>query len=189
MKLYTMKNLALAIFVIFLSLSVTAQTNFRGLDSSPLDIAYFPDNFAHDRAAGEKAVVKVIYSRPQKKGREVFGQLVPYGQVWRTGANEATEIKFYKDVKIAGTKIKAGTYSLFTIPSENKWTLVINKDLDYWGAYSYNAEKDVLRATYPTRELPQVLEIFTIQFEAGDPDEAIMNLAWDQTLVKVPIEF
>ena len=81
-------------------------------------MAYFPNNFAHDRKGEQEAVIRVIYSRPQKSGREIFGNLVPWKKVWRAGANEATEIKFYKDVEIGGKKVKAGTYSLFAIPDE-----------------------------------------------------------------------
>src|SRR5688572_27740688 len=98
-------NLIILLFAFIASLSCVAQT-FRGLDKSPLDIAYFPDHFAHDRKEGQKAMVKVVYSRPYKNNREVFGTLVPYGKVWRTGANEATEIKFYEDATVGGKKIK-----------------------------------------------------------------------------------
>ena len=92
--------------------------SFAKVDKSTLDIAYLPHNFAHDRENGELAIAKVTYSRPLKKDREIFGNLVPYGKVWRTGANESTEIKFYRDVNFGGQHIKAGTYSLFTIPGE-----------------------------------------------------------------------
>ena len=113
-----MKRLFFALLFLALFSTVSNSQNFGGLDKSPMDMAYFPDNFAHDRKEGEKAVVRVTYSRPQKGGREIFGKLVPYGKVWRTGANEAIEIKFYQDVEIAGKKVKTGTYSLFTIPGE-----------------------------------------------------------------------
>ena len=107
-------------FSLCFGLLVSAQS-FRGLDRSPLDMAYFPDNFAHDRGAEDKAIVRVIYSRPQKKGREIFGNKVPYGKVWRTGANEAPELKVYQDITLSGKEVKAGTYALFTLPGENEW--------------------------------------------------------------------
>ena len=173
--------------MIFICNVVVAQ-DFRGPDESPMDMAYYPDNFAHDRKPGDKAVIKVTYSRPKKNGREIFGKLVPYDKVWRTGANEATEIKFYQDVEFGGMKLKAGTYSLFTIPGKKEWTIILNSDLDYWGAYSYNDKNDVLRISVPAMELNSTVENFTIQFENKGDKEGIMNLAWDKTVVKVPFK-
>ncbi|MDN5202877.1 DUF2911 domain-containing protein [Fulvivirgaceae bacterium BMA10] len=178
----------LIIGLLVLVSSGAAFSQFRGLDRSPLDIAYFPDNFAHDRQAGEKAIVKVTYSRPQKKSREIFGGIVRFDQVWRTGANEATEIKFYQDVTIAGKKIKKGVYSLFTIPGKEKWTIIINSDLDYWGHYSYNEKNDVLRTEVAVGKTSGTVEAFTIQFRNADGGAA-MQLAWDDTLVEVPVKF
>ncbi len=109
--------------------------------------------------------------------------MVPYGEVWRTGANEATEIQFYQDVTLGSKAVKAGTYSLFTIPGEKEWTIILNSDLDYWGAYTYNEKNDVLRVTAPTTNLNTLVENFTIQFDKG-----VMQLAWDKTLVKVAVE-
>ena len=185
-----MKKLALlSALIILYPLATQAQNNWRGLDRSPLDMAYFPDNFAHDRQGDQKAVVRVIYSRPQKKGRKIFGNKVQYGKVWRTGANEAAEIKFYKDVTIGGKKVKAGTYSLFTIPGEKEWTIIINSDLDYWGAYSYKEQNDILRTTVKSKKMEGNVEAFTIQFDANGNKQAVMKLAWDQTLVEVPMSY
>jgi hypothetical protein len=154
-----------------------------------MDMAYFPHNFAHDRKEGEKAIIRVIYSRPAVNGREIFGKLIPYGEPWRTGANEATEITFYQDIELAGKKVKAGSYSLFTIPKEKEWTLILNTDLDYWGAYSYNAKKDALRVVTPVSTLTTGVENFTIQFEAKGQRKGIMKLAWAQTMVEVPFNY
>ncbi len=167
----------------------------EGLDKSPMDRAYYPDNFAHDRKfapaliAGMPAMVKVTYSRPPKNGREIFGKLVPYNEVWRTGANESTEIKFYKDVNIDGKTVKAGTYSLFTIPKANEWTIILNSDLDFWGAYSYDPAHDVLRVTVPVKKAEEAIENFSIRFRKGNSNEAIMMLGWDTTLIEVLISF
>lgn len=170
-----------------LTLGAYAQ-GFRNPDKSTMDAAYFPDNFAHDRKEGEKALVRVIYSRPAKKDREVFGKLVPYGKVWRTGANENTEIKFYQDATIQGKKVKAGTYSLFTIPGETEWTIILNSDLDYWGAFKYNQANDVARFTVPSQKSTDApIETFSIQFPKGS--DAIMRMGWDNTIVEVPITF
>lgn len=184
-----MKKIVFASLFLALFSTVTNAQNFRGLDKSPMDMAYFPDHFAHDRKPGEKAVARVIYSRPQKGGREIFGKLVPYGKVWRAGANEATEIKFYQDVELAGKKVKAGTYSLFTIPGEKEWTIILNSDLDYWGAYSYKAENDVVRVTAPASELNNTVENFAIQFEKKGEKAGVMRLAWDKTVVDVPFTY
>ncbi len=183
-----MKKLFLvAIFIISLSCVSNAQT-LRGLDKSMMDMAYFPDNFAHDRKPGQKAIVRVTYSRPQKNGREVFGKLVPYEKVWRTGANEATEIKFYQDVELGGKNVKAGTYSLFSIPGEKEWTIILNSDMDYWGAYSYKQANDVLRVTAPVTNANSAVENFTIQFEGKGEKQGVMKLAWDNKVVEVPIK-
>ena len=182
------KYLLFLLPALFAGLLAPAQS-LRGLDKSPLDIAYFPDNFAPDRKAGEAGVVKVTYSRPQKNGRDLFGAKVPYGKVWRTGANESTEIKVYQDITFGGKTLKAGTYSLFSLPGEQEWEIILNADLDYWGAYSSNAENDLLRVAVPAISTEETVEAFTIQFQAGEAGQARMILAWDQTRVEVQIGF
>ncbi|MFN8346610.1 MAG: DUF2911 domain-containing protein [Spirosomataceae bacterium] len=183
-----MKKTTLFAFLLCFSFWGAWAQNFRPVDKSPMDVAYFPDHFAHDRKDGEKALVRVIYSRPNKNGREVFGTLVPYGKVWRTGANENTEIKFYQDATIQGKKIKAGTYSLFSIPGENEWTIILNSDLDYWGAFKYKPENDVARFTVPSKKSTDTpLENFSIHFPKGN--DAVMRLGWDSTVVELPITF
>lgn len=180
----------------FLMIDVQAQ-KMRGTDKSSMDMAYYPDNFAHDRKFAPKligdmpAIVRVIYSRPAKKEREIFGtKIAPYGEVWRLGANENTEIKFYQDVMIQGKKVSAGTYSLFAIPNATEWTIILNKDLDFWGAYSYNAANDVLRVNVPVKKTDEVIENFSIQCVKGSNDkETTMKMAWDTTLVEVSIGF
>ncbi|GJM30765.1 MAG: hypothetical protein DHS20C17_34000 [Cyclobacteriaceae bacterium] len=180
-----------SVFVLTLiaaSFALSAQS-FRSLDKSPLDVAYLPDHFAHDRKAGQTAIVKVYYSQPQKNGRDIFGAKVPYGKVWRTGANEAVELKAYQDIKISGNDLKAGTYSLFTIPEEKEWTIIINSDLDYWGAYSYNKDHDVFRVKVPVKSLSETVEAFSIRFEDLGNNTAVMRLGWDKTVAEVPISY
>ena len=172
------KTLTFLLIVLFgTTLSSNAQ-NFAGLQKSPTDIS----SAKADR--GEKPDIKVIYSRPQKKGRVIFGELVPFGKVWRTGADEATEIKLYKNMLLDDVNVKAGTYSLFTIPGEKEWTIILNSDLDSWGAYSYDENKDITRIKVPVSEAKE-LEAFSIAFEKTD-NGYHMFLAWDTTLVKVP---
>ena len=137
----------------------------------------------------EDSYVKVTYSQPHKRGREIFGDLVPYNQVWRTGANEATEITTTGDLMIGNKKLKAGTYSLFTIPSPDKWIVIFNKHLGQWGSYNYTEKADELRVEVPTSELTNVVfEPFTISFEQQN-EVAQMELKWDTTKVAVPIKF
>jgi len=133
--------------------------------------------------------IKVIYSQPHKLGREIFGKLVPYGEVWRTGANEATEITFTKDIMINSTLMKAGTYSLFTVPEKDNWTIILNSELGLWGSYNYNSKLDVLRFQVSTRSLGEVVyEPFTITIDQRN-DKAEINLMWDNVKVSFPIQF
>ncbi len=171
-----------------ISLESHAQT-FRGIDNSPGDIAYFPDDFAHNNKGADKAIIKILYNRPSKKDREIFGELVPFDKVWRTGANEATEIKLYQDVLFDGKKLQAGTYSLFTIPGEDEWTLIFNKDLDYWGAFQYKEQNDVLRVTATTHESPEVIEAFSIQLMETGSNSGTLRMGWDTTIVELPFSY
>jgi len=165
--------------VAFLAIDAQAQ-KWPGIDKSPADILLFPSR-------GGEPVMKVIYSRPMKKDRDLFGSLIPYGKVWRTGANEATEITFYQNVTIAGKEVEAGTYSLFTIPTEEEWTLVFNGKLHQWGAYQYDQTSDVVRVTVPVQETDTTLEAFTIT--AGKTDDgANMYMGWGDTMVAVPVK-
>ena len=184
-----MKKFFFTTIIITLFSGTTVAQNFTATDISPMDMAYYPNNFAHDRRQGQEALIRVIYSRPAKMGRDIFGQVVPFHKVWRTGANEATEIKFYRDVEFNGKEVKAGTYSLFTIPDEKLWDIILNSDLDYWGAYSYNDKHDVVMIKAPSKALTDVVESFTIQFESTGAKQGVMKLAWDKTMVEVPFKY
>ncbi|GAB3700064.1 hypothetical protein GCM10027592_26740 [Spirosoma flavus] len=190
-------RLCYVLVYLFISVTLSAEAQkLRGLDKSPMDMAYYPDDFAHDRKfapakVGDKVYARVTYSRPAKKDREIFGKLIPYGKVWRVGANEATEIKFFTDATIQGKKIKAGVYSFYAIPNETEWTLIFSTDLDQWGAYSYKQDLDVLRVNVPVKKTEEPVENLSIQFKkAGDNvNESVMMIAWDTTLVEVPVTF
>lgn len=137
--------------------------------------------------------VKVFYNRPSKKGREIFGALVPYDQVWRTGANEATTFETNKDLQIEGQTLKAGKYSVWTIPRENSWTIIFNAEHGQWGLNSQgepnrNPDLDVLKVEAHAVQQDQVFEQFTITFEKSGQD-AEMILMWDKTLVSMPFTF
>ncbi|OSZ80552.1 hypothetical protein CAP36_04685 [Chitinophagaceae bacterium IBVUCB2] len=129
----------------------------------------------------------VTYGRPYKNDRNIFGELEKYGRVWRVGADEATTITFKKDVKVGDKEVKAGTYTLFAIPNENEWTIIINSKLGQWGAYSYEKTKgdDVAKINVPTKKLDKVVEQLTIRF-AG---ENAMIIEWDKTQVTVPLKY
>jgi len=133
--------------------------------------------------------LKVTYSQPHKHGRKVFGSLVPFGQVWRTGANEATEFTVTRGIKINGLDLKAGTYSLFTIPGEGSWTVILNSELGLWGAYNYNSRLDVLRFEVPALPVTAfVYEAFTILIDPRNT-QADLVLAWDRTKISIPLQF
>ncbi len=125
----------------------------------------------------------ISYGRPYKKGRDIFGGLVSTGQVWRTGADEATEITFEKGAVVAGRQVSAGTYTLFTIPGK-EWTIILNKELGQWGAFKYDKSKDVMQAPVKATEANKPVEQFTITIKE---DGFIM--AWDKTQVFVPVKF
>lgn len=149
-----------------------------------------PSPLAMVTARYKDSYLKITYSQPHKKGREIFGELVPYGKVWRTGANEATEITISKAIQINGTLLKAGTYSLFTIPNKAQWTIIINQDVGLWGAYNYNEAQDVMRFNVPVAQIPGevIFEPFTIQIEQRN-DVANLLMLWDKTRISIPIKF
>ena len=175
-KLVTLSFLMLAL----LGTTYVSAQKFSGLDKSPMDMTAFPSSYK----VADKAV-RVTYSRPQLKGRSV-SELAPAGEVWRTGANEAPEITFYKDAKVGGTDLKAGTYSLFTIPGEGEWTVILNSNLNQWGAYSYDQKADVARAKATTTADSESLDAFSMAFEEVDGG-ANLVMGWGTVRVSLPI--
>ncbi|WP_423998239.1 DUF2911 domain-containing protein [Maribacter sp. IgM3_T14_3] len=172
-------TLATLMFALVLTTSVSAQ-DFSGIDKSPMDMAAYPTDYK----VSEKAV-RIIYGRPQLKGRSME-ELAPTGKVWRTGANEAPEITFYKDVMFGGKAVKAGTYSLFTIPGADEWTVILNKKLNQWGSYFYDEASDVARVTVPNGTDAASLEEFSIAFKDLNGGTQLV-MGWDKTRVAVPI--
>ncbi len=166
-----------------------AQSRFPLLDKSPMDMAYYPVNYPilriQDKAA-EPLMARVVYSRPQRNGRNVFGELLEYNKVWRLGANEATEIEFFKDMTIGGKMVPKGRYTLYAIPTEEKWTLIINKETDIWGAFKYDSGKDVVRVDLPVQKQTEPLEAFTMFFEKATTG-FVLTAAWDTALVSLPL--
>jgi hypothetical protein len=133
------------------------------------------------------ASIDLSYSRPGIKGRKVFGDLVPFGKVWRTGANQATTLTFGDDVTIGGTKVPAGKYGLLSIPDKDKWTLIITKQLDVTSPAAYKAENDVVRVDVKPVKLKAPAETFTMQFMNVQPSSCELQILWDKTAVSLPI--
>ena len=172
--------LTIAVFVTTLisSLQLTAQ-EFKSLDKSPMDMAAFPRSYK----ISDK-IVKVIYSRPQLKGRDLL-KLAPPEKVWRTGANEAVEITFYKDVIFGEKALKAGTYSLFTIPSlEGDWTVIINRARNIWGSYYYKQDQDVVRVSGKYTKTEENIEAFSMMFDR----DMTLKMGWGNTIISVSIK-
>jgi hypothetical protein len=187
-----MKYLFLAITAVCFSVpGLVAQSKFPPVDKSPMDMSYYPSSYPvlkiQDKIT-EPLVARVIFSRPQKNGRVIFGELLEYGSVWRLGANEATEIEFFKDVKISDKKIKKGRYSMYCIPYSEKWTIIINKETDTWGSFRYDQKKDIVRMDIPVQKQTQITEEFVMAFEKS-PTGAALLIAWDDVMVSFPIAF
>ena len=132
--------------------------------------------------------IEIVYSRPGVKDRQIFGGIVPYDKVWRTGANNATKITFSTAVKLNGADIPAGTYALFTIPGENEWTIIINKGAAQWGAFQYDEKADVARFKATPVTLTKPMETFVIEFTDIRDESALLNLAWENTIVPIKFE-
>lgn len=158
--------------------SVSAQ-EFRGLDKSPLDMIQYPTS---NRETNKS--IRVLYSRPQLKGR-ALSKLAPNGKVWRTGANEASEITFNTPMKLGGTAIPAGSYSLYTIPGDKEWTVIINKATNVWGAYNYDQGQDLVRITVPVEQGDTSLEPFSMAFEEVSGG-VHLHMGWDTLRIAVP---
>jgi hypothetical protein len=187
-----MKQFSLSFLFLCVIVAAThAQTALKlpVIDKSPMDMAYFPNNYPvlkiQDKIT-EPLIARVIYSRPQKAGRTIFGELVEYNQVWRLGANEATEIEFYKDVKIGGRKVLKGKYTMYALVKPDEWTMILNKETDTWGAFKYDEKKDVLRVTVPTEKTTEPVEAFTMLFDKTT-NGANLVMAWDDMKVSLPI--
>ena len=174
-----MKNTAITLVLVLISAYTAFGQEVFKTRPSPLAIAAM---------RYKDAYIKITYSQPLKREREIFGKLVPYGQVWRTGANEATEITLTLDVMINNQIVKAGTYSLFTIPNADQWTIILNNDLGMWGAYNYNDKFDVLRFNAPVTQNPTFYEAFTISFDQKN-EMADLLMMWDKVKVKIPVKF
>ena len=187
-----MKRRWLFIVLVILSLCVKAQSPVKlpPLDKSPMDMSYYPANYPFQKIQGkvtDPLIMRLVYSRPQLNGRKIFGELQEFGKVWRLGANEATEIEFFKDVKINNKKIKKGRYTLYCIPNVDKWTIIVNKETDTWGSFAYDQSKDIVRMDVLLMK-NETTEALTMLFEKSSTG-ANLIIYWDDAKAELPIAF
>lgn len=169
---------------------IDINNSFASPDLSPMDMIYFPVDYPKlkmTKSISSGPKIRVIYSRPQKQGRKIFGELLPYGKHWRLGANEATEIEFFEPVTIQGKKVDKGRYILYCIAQEKTWTIVLNSNIDSWGLQQ-DPEKDIMRFEVPLEKLYTPIEYFTIAFEQTATG-ANLIMTWDDVLAKLPVSW
>jgi len=180
-----MKKLFFLSVFFLTALSLLAQQKPTELDKSPMDVSYYPANFPLLKMKGQvkgDPLARIIYSRPQKKDREIFGEEVKYNEVWRLGANEASELELFKSATIGGKKIPKGRYTIYCIPNESKWTIVLNKDNYSWGSFVYKPALDVARIDVPIQKNNESVEALTMYF-----DNNSWVIEWDTLKAVVPV--
>jgi hypothetical protein len=163
---------------------------YAAIDLSPMDMSYFPVNYSQLKMTHDLAtppIMRVIYSRPHRQGRTIFGNLLKYGERWRLGANEASEIEFFQNVTIQDKKVNAGRYIVYCIPYRDKWTIILNNDLYTWGL-KIDSTKDVMQFDIPVKKTSIDFEYFTMVFQPVS-NGAELVMAWDDTEARLPINF
>lgn len=168
----------------------TPATRNLGLDKSPMDMIYCPADFPITKMAAETNELpqaRVIYSRPRKEGRKVFGELVQMGIPWRLGANESTELELFRDAVIQDQAVSRGRYTLYAIPQHNFWTIRFNKNLYTWGL-NPDSTYDAFSFNLPVYSSPKSLEVFSMEFSSG-ADTAGLHIGWDTVRVTLPIHW
>lgn len=168
------RTIFVVVMIATLALSALAQQQ----PASPPGTASF--TFADGKS------VTITYSRPSMRGRKIYGELVPYGKVWRTGANAATTLKTDADLTIGGASVPAGTYTLYSIPEEKKWTLIINKETGQWGT-KYDEKQDLARVDMKLSKNSSPTEQFTISFDQTNANAAVLKLDWADTTARVDV--
>ena len=184
-----MKKLGFFLAFACISLVAIAQQKPTELDKSPMDMSYWPDNYPLLKMSGkakDQPIARVIYGRPVKNGRTIFGGIIKYNELWRLGANEATELEIFSPVKISNKVIPKGRYTLFCVPSENKWTIIVSKDNFCWGSFTYDTKKDVVRADIKPETTNESVETFTIYF-SENTGKANLVMLWDNQRAELPM--
>lgn len=174
---------------LFLALSSFAQPKPTELDKSPMDMSYWPANYPILKMSGkakDQPVARIIYGRPLKNGRAIFGGIIKYNEMWRLGANEATEIETFQTLKIGGKVLAKGRYTVYCLPTENKWTIIINKDNFCWGNFTYDSKKDLIRTDIDVEKNSEPAEAFTMYFEDAKNGATLIFL-WDDIKASLPI--
>jgi Protein of unknown function (DUF2911) len=170
--------------------SEKSNNPYTQIDISPMDMSYYPVDYPKlkmTRTTTAPPLARIIYSRPHLQGRNLFHDVLKYGEPWRLGANEATELELYSDATILDKKIKAGRYTLYCIPEQQRWTIVLNSNIDTWGLQPDTA-KDIARFIIPIQQTTNLLEYFTLLFQqTGDHAELLM--AWDNVEARLPFIF
>jgi len=173
-----MKNFIISILAIF---TLNTSLNAQGIKTpAPSPTQTIKQDFA-------LSSIEVVYSRPNIRGRVVFGDLAPFGKLWRTGANAATRVTFGEDVKVGGVALKAGTYVLYTIPNKDEWEVIFNKGLNNWGIDGYKAEEDVAKFKVKPIALANSVETFTIEIANLTASSADLEISWEKTAIAIPV--
>lgn len=163
---------------------------FAAVDVSPMDMSYWPTNYPQRHMAGTiktPPLARIIYSRPQLQGRKIFSEIIPYEQVWRMGANEATELQLFKDAEIEGQAVQAGRYTLYCIPHPDTWTIILNKTTDTWGLQE-DSTQEHLRVVVPVTQRSLVLEHFTMVFVERETGAELLT-GWGNLETRIRFKF
>jgi len=177
-----MKKIIVTIFVLVQSLLINAQdkVQIRTTSASPAS--------SFEQEVGS-AKIKMEFSRPLARGRKIFGELVPFDKLWRTGASDCTVITTSEDIYFGNSILKSGSYSIFSIPSVGEWIIIVNTDTTLHGETGYDEKKDVMRFKVPTEKTPYFYETFTIELnDINSKGEAFLKIFWENTMVKIPIK-
>jgi len=184
-----MKKIGFFLAFACINLVAVGQQKPTELDKSPMDMSYWPDNYPLLKMSGkakDQPIARIIYGRPVKNGRTIFGGIIKYNELWRLGANEATELEIFTPVKIANKIIPKGRYTLFCVPSENRWTIIVSKDNFCWGSFTYDTRKDVVRADIKPETTNEIVETFTIYFNEN-AGKANLVMLWDNQRAELPM--
>lgn len=177
-----MKKIILINFFILQALVISAQEKVQIKQTSASPSASFEQELG-------STIIKVSYSRPLARGRKIFGELVPFEKLWRTGASDCTSITTNEDIVFGNTTLKMGSYSIFTIPSKKEWTIIVNTDTTLHGETGYDAKKDVFRFTVPVESIPNFYETFTIEInDINSKGEGFLKIIWENSIVKIPLK-
>ena len=177
-----MKKIILIHFFILQALVISAQEKVQIKLTSASPSASFEQELG-------STMIKVSYSRPLARGRKIFGEVVPFEKLWRTGASDCTSITTNEDIVFGNTTLKMGSYSIFSIPSKKEWTIIVNTDTTLHGDSGYDAKKDVFRFTVPVESVPSFYETFTIELnDINSKGEGFLKLIWENTLIKIPLK-